>query len=102
MMKSVCKERFYYNFSHFSHFRDGFSFCSLPTLDSVPRLRTKRHFKHHFHEDVQKLNIFVHTELSALSFASSPYTFATEKRKNVQKGDLLDVYIVMFMLMMPF
>lgn len=91
MIKSVCKERFYYNFSHFSHFRDGFSFSSLSRLSTLCHdcglkgiLSATRH---HFHEDVQKLNIFSYTLNSRFFlFASSPYTFSTEKRKTYKKG----------------
>ena len=54
MIKSVCKERFYYNFSHFCHFHDGVFFfpafdCGLKGILSAMR--------HHFDEDVQSWNI---------------------------------------------
>jgi hypothetical protein len=126
--RSECKERFYYNFSHFSHFRDGFSSFSLsltprPAFASSPVglkgiLSASRH---HFHEDVQrvrekKLSIaHYHTcrGLSCrsarkccralLSFFRRPSQDGEEeegskREQKGKKGDSLDVYIVM----MPF
>lgn len=47
------------------------------------------------------LYITIHTELR-LSFAFHSASPRGEEKKTYKKGDLLDVYIVIFMLMMPF
>lgn len=105
--KSVCKERFYYNFSHLSHLRDGVSpSSSSPALRNCGLKGILSASRHHFMEDVQKLNI-VHyhtywTLIHSLGRNRSPGREEGEKNVQQKKGDLLDVYIVMFMLMMPF
>lgn len=120
----LCKERFYYNFSHLSHFHDGFFSLSLSSL--LQRLKgilsamnkdvQVLHYPTYSHSLPHSLSLIFFFDFSALNslcviFCVWIWKKISERKKSkknstenvhTKKGDLLDVYIVMFMLMISF